>query len=136
MRPLEPMAEAGPTVTDAATAPSAAAILELLGRSATDTIVITDVAGRVTWISANVETMSGYAPGELVGWPVAELYPGGLEEAHRVMRRLRAGVPLRDYVTTFPARGGRALGVRCAMALLHDDRGMITGTVGVLKLQS
>jgi hypothetical protein len=69
-----------------------------------------------------------------VGWPVAELYPGGADEARRVMRRLRAGMPLRDYLTTFPARGGRAIAVRCAMSLLHDDRGVVTGTVGVLKL--
>ena len=127
------MADASPVVTDASPG-RAAAILELLGRGANDTILITDVAGRVTWISANVEAMSGYAPAELVGWPVAELYPGGLEEARRIMRRLHAGVPLRDYLTTFPARGGRGIGVRCAMALLHDDRGVVTGTVGVLKI--
>ncbi len=127
------MAEACPGVTDATSVP-AATLLELLGRGATDTIVITDVAGRVTWISASVEAVSGYAPAELVGWPVAELYPGGLEEAQRIMRRLRAGVPLRDYLTTFPARGGRAIAVRCAMALLRDDRGIVTGTVGVLKI--
>ena len=130
------MAHASPGVTDAASGPAAATILALLGHDATDTIIITDVAGRVTWISANVEAMSGYAPTELVGWPVAELYPGGVEEARRVMHRLRAGAPLRDYVTTFPARAARAVAVRCAMALLHDDRGVVTGTVGVLKLQS
>ena len=127
------MADARPAVTDATTG-RAAAILELLGRGANDTILITDVAGRVTWISANVEALSGYAPAELVGWPVAELYPGGVEEARRIMRRLRAGVPLRDYLTTFPARGGRGIAVRCAMALLEDDRGVVTGTVGVLKI--
>jgi PAS domain S-box-containing protein len=87
----------------------------------------------VTWISPSVTGMSGYAPADLIGWPVAELYPGGLEEARRIMRRLRAGAPLHDYLTTFPARGGRAVGVRCAMALLRDDRGVVTGTVGVLK---
>jgi PAS domain S-box-containing protein len=127
------MADARPSVTDATAGP-AATILERLGHVASDTIVITDVAGRVTWISASVEAMSGYAPAELVGWPVAELYPGGIEEARRIMRRLRAGAPLRDYLTTFPARVGRAIGVRCAMALLHDDRGVVTGTVGVLKI--
>jgi len=64
---------------------------------------------------------------------VGELYPGGVDEARRIMRRLRTGVPLRDYVTTFPARGARAIGVRCAMRLLRDDRGIVTGTIGVLR---
>ena len=127
------MADAPTGVTDATGGP-AARILASLGHTPSDTILITDVAGRVTWISANVAVMSGYDPAELVGWPVAELYPGGIEEARRVMRRLRAGVPLRDYVTTFPARGARAIGVRCAMTLLRDDRGIVTGTVGVLKI--
>lgn len=127
------MADTHTVVTDATPGP-AAALLQTLGHMPDDTLVITDVDGRVTWISTSVETMSGYAPAELVGWPVAELYPGGANEARRIMRRLRAGIPLRDYLTTFPARGGRAIAVRCAMSLLHDDRGVVTGTVGVLKL--
>ena len=114
--------------------PGSATILASLGHTAGDTLVITDARGRVTWISETVELLSGFQPGELVGWPVAELYPGGVDEARKVMRRLRTGAPLRDYITTFPARGGRAIGVRCAMRLLRDDRGMVTGTLGVLKV--
>lgn len=126
------MADTRSAVTDDTSGP-AATILASLGHTTGDTLVITDVDGRVTWISASVEPMSGYRPAELVGWPVAELYPGGADEARRIMRRLRAGVPLRDYVTTFPARFGRAVAVRCAMALLRDDRGIVTGTLGVLR---
>lgn len=126
------MGDTGFVSTDATPGP-AATILASLGHETGDTLVITDTRGRVTWISANVETMSGYEPADLVGWPVAELYPGGLAEARRVMRRLRAGAPLRDYLTTFPARGGRVITVRCAMLLLRDDRGVVTGTLGALK---
>jgi PAS domain S-box-containing protein len=111
-----------------------ATMLASLGHTTGDTLVITDIRGRVTWISPTVEAMSGFQASELVGWPVAELYPRGTSEARRIMRRLRAGLPLRDYLTTFPARGGRAVGVRCAMHLLRDDRGVVTGTVGVLKV--
>jgi PAS domain S-box-containing protein len=109
-------------------------ILASLGHTLGDTLIVTDPQGRVTWISATVERLSGFHPSDLVGWPVAELYPGGLTEARRIMRRLRTGAPLRDYVTTFPARGGRAIGVRCSMRLLRDDRGLVTGTLGVLKV--
>jgi PAS domain S-box-containing protein len=127
------MADPRAVASDAISGPGTT-LLETLGHEVGDTIVITDVSGRVTWISATVTAISGYDPAELVGWPVAELYPGGIEEARRIMRRLRAGVPLRDHLTTFPARGGRALAVRCAMALLRDDDGRVTGTVGVLKI--
>lgn len=126
------MASTRPAVSDASPGP-AATLLVSLGHQTGDTLVITDVEGRVTWISASVEPMSGYGPTELVGWPVAELYPGGAAEARRIMRRLRAGAPLRDYLTTFPARGGRAIAVRCSMSLLYDDLGTMTGTVGVLR---
>ncbi len=114
--------------------PGAATILASLGHTTGDTLIITDTRGRVTWISATIEPLSGFAPSELVGWPVAELYPGGAEEARRIMRRLRTGAPLRDYLTTFPARGGRAIGVRCAMRMLRDDRGVVTGTLGLLRV--
>ena len=110
------------------------AILASLGHTTGDTLIVTDPNGRVTWISATVEELSGFQPTDLVGWPVSELYPGGAGEAQRIMRRLRTGQPLRDYITTFPARGGRAVGVRCAMRLLRDDRGVVTGTVGVLRV--
>ena len=126
------MEEMGAVITEAA--PGSGAILASLGHRAGDTLIVTDPQGRVTWISATVETLSGFRPTDLVGWPVAELYPGGVGEARRIMRRLRAGTPLRDYVTTFPARGGRAIGVRCSMRLLSDDRGCVTGTLGVLKV--
>ena len=126
------MADTRSAVTDDAPAP-AATLLASLGHTTGDTLVITDVQGRVTWISATVERLTGYRPTELVGWPVAELYPGGADEARRIMRRLRSGAPLRGYVTTFPARFGRAIAVRCSMVLLCDDRGIVTGTLGVLR---
>jgi PAS domain S-box-containing protein len=126
------MGDQGSVLTDVT--PGSATILASLGHTAGDTLIITDARGRVTWISGSVETLSGFQPGELVGWPVAELYPGGTDEARRIMRRLRTGAPLHDYVTTFPARGGRAIGVRCAMRLLRDDRGVVTGTIGVLRV--
>jgi PAS domain S-box-containing protein len=126
------MGDMGSVITEAA--PGSGAILASLGHTAGDTLIVTDPRGRVTWISATVEELSGFRPNDLVGWPVAELYPGGAVEARRIMRRLRAGAPLRDYITTFPARGGRAIGVRCSMRLLSDDRGFVTGTLGVLKI--
>jgi PAS domain S-box-containing protein len=125
------MGDDGSVLIDAS--PGSATILASLGHTTGDTLIITDARGRVTWISGTVEDLAGFQPSELVGWPVAELYPGGAGEARRIMRRLRTGAPLRDYLTTFPARGGRAVGVRCAMRLLHDDRGVVTGTLGVLK---
>jgi PAS domain S-box-containing protein len=126
------MSDTGSLTIEAAA--GSGAILASLGHAAGDTLIVTDPRGRVTWISATVEGLSGFRPSDLVGWPVAEFYPGGLPEARRIMRRLRTGAPLRDYVTTFPARGGRAIGVRCSMRLLSDDRGLVTGTLGVLKV--
>src|SRR3989442_10175858 len=113
--------------------PGSATILASLGHTAGDTLIVTDARGRVTWISGTVEGLSGFQPSELVGWPVAEFYPGGLDEARKIMRRLRAGAPLGDYITTVPARGGPAIGVRCPMRLLRDDRGVGTGKLGGVK---
>src|ERR1041384_7980627 len=82
----------GSVLTDAAPG-SATTILASLGHKTGDTLIIPDARGRVTWISGTVEGLAGYQPSELVGWPVAELYPGGADEARRIMRRLRTGAP-------------------------------------------
>jgi PAS domain S-box-containing protein len=97
------------------------------------TIITADLAGRVTWVSPSAEKMFGYEPEELVGWPVAELLPGGLDEARQIMRRLRSEGDVRNYVTTFPGFGGRRVPVSASISFVRDDAGSVTGTVGVLE---
>jgi PAS domain S-box-containing protein len=98
-----------------------------------DTVLVADLRGRLTWVSPSVEQLSGYQPEELLGWPVAELFPGGRDEARAVMEQLALQERVRDYRTTFPGRAGRRIAVSASLALLRDRDGAVTGTIGVVR---
>jgi PAS domain S-box-containing protein len=97
-----------------------------------DTILTTDVRGRITWVSPSVEPTYDYLPEDLIGWPVSELYPGGAVEARSVMSRLLQAGQL-THETAFPARRGGPIPVHASMALLRDANGAVTGTIAVLR---
>jgi two-component system, cell cycle sensor histidine kinase and response regulator CckA len=103
-----------------------------LADTCANTIITSDNRGRVTWVSPSAEGMFGFRPEELVGWPVAELFPGGIEEARAVGRRLLAEGRLDGYASVFPASGGRAIPVSASIALLRDGTGATTGAIAVL----
>jgi PAS domain S-box-containing protein len=50
--------------------------------SVTESIVVTDAAGRIVLVNARTETMFGYARTELIGQPVEKLIPAPLRERH------------------------------------------------------
>jgi PAS domain S-box-containing protein len=98
-----------------------------------DAIITTDRRGRVTYVSRGAEAMFGCRAQELIGEPVGSLYPGGLEEARTIKRRLAADGPLRNYETGLIARDGRRVEVSASIAMLRDAAGAEVGTLGVLK---
>lgn len=112
----------------------AAEFLHAIAEHCADTIITTDVRGRLTWVSRGAEAMFGFEPEELIGWPAGELIGGGREEARAVMRRLVSEGAVRNYLTTFPGRAGRRIPVSASLALLRDRDGTITGTVATLRV--
>ncbi len=98
-----------------------------------DAIVTTDREGRVTFFSRGAESMFGCRAAEMIGTSVAGLYPGGIEEARLIRRRLVEEGPLRGYETGFLARDGRCIDVSASIAMLRDPAGAEVGTLGVLK---
>ncbi len=98
-----------------------------------DAIVTTDGRGRVTYFSRGAAAMFGCRAEEMIGQPVGSLYPGGVEEARIVRRRLVEEGPLRNYETGFLARDGRRVEVSASIAMLRDAVGAEVGTLGVLK---
>ena len=76
------------------TGPSGDALLQLISGAARDVIVVLDPAGRVTFASAAVERLLGWAPAALLGQPLSARVHGedraALEE---VLGAARRGVP-------------------------------------------
>ena len=82
-----------------------------------DAVALADSGGMIAAVSARLEDMFGYGPGELAGFPVESLVPDGLRESHRGQRgawarspsarSMGAGVQLagrRKDGSTFPVR--------------------------------
>jgi PAS domain S-box-containing protein len=109
--------------------------LENIVQSSVDAIVATDPQGRITFVNRSMQEMlfdQAGQGGKLLGMPMAQLYSGGLPEARRIMAILRERGRLVNYETTL-AMNGRIIPILTSASLLKDERGMIVGTLGVIK---
>jgi len=95
---------------------------------APDAIVSINADGEITFFSRTAEKMFGYAPGEVVGRPVAAFVPPPAREAFatalrqgRVGRRGRVP-PI--ITTTLTRRDGTEFPAEVSYAPFHDDRGV------------
>ena len=62
--------------------------LEAIVASTSDAICTTDTEGRFIYFSPGAEKMLGFSA-EVIGRPAHQFYPGGRDEARRVMKLLR-----------------------------------------------
>ncbi|MDY6844683.1 MAG: PAS domain S-box protein [Thermodesulfobacteriota bacterium] len=107
--------------------------LESLLDSSTDAIIATDIKGRVIFSNNGAREMMGVPFYDKAFRKVSSSYAGGLEEARRVMSLLKKDGVLKNYETQLILRDGRTIDVIVSAALLKNDKGEITGTVGVWK---
>ena len=109
--------------------------LENIVQSSVDAIVATDPQGRITFANRSMEEMVWGQAGQgekLLGVPMAQLYSGGLAEARKIMSILRERGRLLNYETSL-ARKGQIIPILTSASLLKDERGMVLGTLGILK---
>ena len=107
--------------------------LQSITENSPDAIITTDGRGRVTYFSRGAEAMFGYSAEEMIGTSVADLYPGGREEARSVKRRLDQEGLLRNYESGFLAKDGRRVEISASISVLRDANGTVVGTLGLLK---
>jgi PAS domain S-box-containing protein len=109
--------------------------LENIIQSSVDAIVATDPKGCITFANRSMQEMTlGQAGQEekLLGVPMARLYSGGLAEAKKIMSILRERGRLINYETTMVSNG-RVIPILTSASLLKDERGVVIGTLGVIK---
>ncbi len=113
-------------VPTATAQPTATAILSAL----TDVVITTDRAGRVSYMNPAAERVSGWAPTDVLGGPLAQL----LRRDPRRSRRVDDGSTHADpRVYQLVCRSGALRPIEVCEATLADERGVSSGRVFVCR---
>ncbi|MFQ5814383.1 MAG: PAS domain S-box protein, partial [Anaerolineae bacterium] len=113
---------------------AAQAYLQTLQESCPDSIIATNVGGRIVVFNPGAEELLGYSAAEALGQPVEQVYPS-LEAGKAVMRAMRADPNghVRNLETMLRHKDGREIPVLISAAILRDGDGKEQGTVGYAK---
>jgi PAS domain S-box-containing protein len=119
---------AGPGVADATA--RLAAILD----SSDDAIVSKTLHGVVTSWNRGAETIFGYRAEEIVGRPIALLFPPDrLSEEDLILDRIRRGERVVHFETVRRCKDGRDIDVSLTISPVHDGAGRIVGVSKIAR---
>ncbi|BAI60124.1 putative histidine kinase [Methanocella paludicola SANAE] len=99
-----------------------------------DVIWKMDLQGRLTFISSNVERVTGYRPGEMVGKPIWDFIApechGSIKE--KLLKRMR-GEDIPPYATWIINKAGDLIPIEVATTAITDRGGRIVGVQGISR---
>jgi len=102
--------------------------------SSADSIVTTDLYGKITTFSKAAKELYGFEEEDIVGKPVLELYPEDLREARvKWANQLAKGKTIKNVRTKVYNSKGDIVDISLSLSLLKDSEGEPIGTVGVSK---
>lgn len=102
--------------------------------SSTDAIVSKDLNGIVTTWNKGAERMFGYTPAEMIGGPVSRLYPPDrMDEAPRILRRIKNGERIEHYNTVRRHKDGTLLEISLTVSPIISSHGKIVGASKVAR---
>jgi PAS domain S-box-containing protein len=114
-------------------------VLQVTLRSIGDAVIATDQDGRITFLNAVAETLTGWARADAVGKPLDEVFRIVNEDsrqpvANPVGRALAEGVVvgLANH-TLLLTRDGREYPIDDSAAPIRDDRGLVVGCVLIFR---
>jgi PAS domain S-box-containing protein len=93
-----------------------------------------DVNGRWMFISSNVEKVTGYKPGEIVGktiWDFVE--PDYHDQIRKMLKKRALGEKIPPYEVNVIAKDGRSLPFEVSTNPIRDNSGRIIGTQGISR---
>jgi two-component system sensor kinase FixL len=107
-----------------------AAIVE----SSSDAIIGKDLDGIVTHWNPAAETLFGYRAEEIIGRPIAMLFPPDrVAEADTIMERLRGGVQVGNYETVRRRKDASTFPASVTISPIRDEDGTIVGASKILR---
>lgn len=102
--------------------------------SSHDAIVGKTLDGIVTTWNAAAESLFGYAEAEMVGRPIAILFPPDkLEEEAMILARIRQGLKVDHYETVRRRKDAREINVSLTISPIRDPEGNIIGASKIVR---
>ncbi|GAB4400992.1 MAG: hypothetical protein OHK0048_16860 [Rhodoferax sp.] len=98
-----------------------------------DTYYRTDAQGVLVRVSPSVQTLLGYAPDEVLGRPLADLYWDPAERAVFLQRLADSGGAIMGAEGRLRHRDGRCVIVTTNAHVLSDDQGQMLGVEGTAR---
>jgi PAS domain S-box-containing protein len=108
-----------------------------LVESCPDIIIAVDKRGIITFYNDGARQNLGFAPEEVLGKNVLEVYPS-IDEARRVMAAMRANGSAKkgrvsNFETVFKTKRGERIPVAISASIIYDDGGQEIGSIGFAK---
>ena len=102
--------------------------------SSSDAIIAKRLDGRITAWNPAAERMFGYTAAEIIGKPVALLFPPDLrKEDGEIMARITAGRKIRTYETRRVRKDGREIQVSITVSPIRNSAGEIVGASQIIR---
>lgn len=99
-----------------------------------DAIIAKDLDGIVTCWNPGAEHLYGYSEAEMLGRSLSVLVPAGHDdELPGLLRRVRAGELIEDFVTVRERKDGTHLNVAVTISPIRDAHGAITGAATIAR---
>jgi PAS domain S-box-containing protein len=121
-------------ITDRRAAEGARAYLAAIVDSSDDAIVSKDLNGTVTSWNRGAEAVFGYRADEMVGRPIAVLFPPDrLTEEDTILAKLRRGERIEHFETVRRRKDGRPIDVSLTISPVLDAAGRIIGASKIAR---
>ncbi len=106
--------------------------LRAVATNSTDSVIATDLSGRITYVSPGIEEILGYRAVEMVGTSIDGYVLEGPAKARSLLRRLVADGQIANYETVFRTKDGKWVERIAMISLLRDGNGAVIGALGAI----